>query len=161
MNLNKIFFAGRLTRDPSTKNLPSGSSICEFGVCSNRSYTRDKVKVDDPCFLDCIAYAEKGAQISQFFKKGKAIFIEGRLKYESFEGKDGVKRSKIVLVVEAWHFVGLPASGQSLPPEEDMRMPRHDARQTGPGSAPAPQDEYSSFGDSDIPFSHNLPARWI
>lgn len=127
-----------MVRDPAIRHL-SNSSICEFGVASNRKYRgKDGNDVDDTCFMDCVAYAEKGAQIQKHFTKGKPILLEGRLKYESWE-KDGQKRSKIVLVVENWHFVGAP-------PVADKSR-----------STERPDDGSQSGGDSNFGGEDDIP----
>ncbi|MSR74960.1 MAG: single-stranded DNA-binding protein [Planctomycetes bacterium] len=106
-NLNKVMLMGNLTRDPVVKYLPNGNAVCEIGLATNRVWfdPQTKEKKEAVTFVDCVAYARTGENIGKFFKKGKPIFIEGRLNYRAWE-KDGVKRSKLEVVVEGFEFIG-------------------------------------------------------
>lgn len=107
MNLNKVFFAGNLCRDPQTAMLPSNKPVCEFNVASNRKWRTESGEMkEDVCFVDCKAFGKTAELIGQHFSKGKPIFIEGRLKYEQWETKDNQKRSKLVIFVDNFQFVG-------------------------------------------------------
>ncbi len=106
-SFNKVLLMGNLTRDPAHKQLPGGTSVCEFGIACNRKWkTQGGEEREEVLFADCTAFARTGEVIAQYFTKGKPIFIEGRLKFDSWEGKDGTKRSKLSIVVENFQFVG-------------------------------------------------------
>jgi len=106
MQLNKVILAGNITRDIETKFLPSQTAVAEFGLAINRKFKKqDGSQGEEVCFVDCQAFAKTAETIAKFFKKGDPIFIEGRLKYESWE-KDGKKQSKIRVMVENWQFAG-------------------------------------------------------
>src|SRR3954462_4888453 len=105
---NKVILMGNLTRDPQMKYLPSQTAVTEFGLACNRNFkTQAGEDKEEVTFVDCTAFGRTGEVINQYFTKGKPIFIEGRLKFDSWEDKQGGgKRSKITVVIENFQFVG-------------------------------------------------------
>lgn len=104
---------GNLTRDPQLRNLQSGTSLCEFGLAVNRKYSVNGEQREDVCFVDCTAFGKPAEIINQYCSKGKGILVEGRLKYDQWEDKNGGgKRSKLSVVVENLQFLGGPGDGQ-------------------------------------------------
>jgi single-strand DNA-binding protein len=112
-SFNRVLLMGHLTRDPQSKFLPSQTQVCDFGLAVNRKYkTAGGEEREDVLFIDCSAFGNVAKTIDTHFKKGKAIFVEGRLKLDQWEDKNGGgKRSKISAVVEGFRFVGGPANG--------------------------------------------------
>ncbi len=107
-SFNKVLLMGNLTRDPQLKYLPSQMAVAEFGVACNRKFrTAAGEDREEVTFVDVTAFGKTGEVINQYFTKGKPIFIEGRLKYDQWEDKQGGgKRSKLTVVVENFQFVG-------------------------------------------------------
>lgn len=156
-NLNKVMLIGRLTRDPETRSLKSGTSVVSFGLAVNRSYTKQESgeKVEETCFLDLEAWGRQGETIARYMKKGRQIFIEGRLKLDTWE-KDGQKHSKVRVVVEGFQFID--SQGGERGGEGEGGGSSRPAQRAAPvasaaGAAPTdtPQDDYPA-GDDDIPF---------
>ena len=108
MNYNRIILGGNLTRDPQGKDLPSGTKLAEFGLANNRK------KGDDweVMFIDCVAFGKTAELILAHFAKGKPIFLEGRLVYETWES-DGQKHRKHKMIVDQFCFVGSKQDGES------------------------------------------------
>lgn len=108
MNVNKVFLAGNLTRDPEVSMMPNNKPICKFGIASNRKWkTESGEPKEEVCFVDCVAFGKTGEIIGQYFSKGKPIFIEGRLKFEQWEAKDGGgKRNRLTVIADNFQFVG-------------------------------------------------------
>src|SRR4051812_47419661 len=113
-SFNKVILLGNLTRDPQLKYLPSQTPVAEFGLAVNRKFrTQAGEDREEVTFVDCAAFAKQAELINQYFTKGKPIFIEGRLKYDSWEDKQGGgKRSKLTVVVENFQFIGSKNDGQ-------------------------------------------------
>ena len=111
-NLNKVLLIGRLTRDPESRSTKGGSSVVSFGLAVNRTYTKQgsDERVEETCFLDLEAWGRQGETIARYMKKGRQIFVEGRLKFDSWE-KDGQKHSKIRVVVENFQFIDSQGGG--------------------------------------------------
>jgi single-strand DNA-binding protein len=165
-NLNKVLLIGRLTRDPESRSTKSGSSVVSFGLAVNRTYTRQdsNERVEETCFLDLEAWGRQGETIARYMKKGGQIFVEGRLKFDSWE-KDGQKHNKIRVVVENFQFLDSKGGGPGGPGggmgDEAGAAGANRARAGAPGrsapvAAPAgtgetPQDDYPAT-DDDIPF---------
>ena len=97
---NKCILIGNLTRDPELKSVGE-NKVCKFTIAINHR-TKDK---DDVCFLDVITWGKSAEFVAQYFKKGKSILVEGRIKQENWE-KDGKQHSKHVLSAEKVSFIG-------------------------------------------------------
>jgi single-strand DNA-binding protein len=101
MNFNKVFLAGNLTRDPELKTTPSGTTICMFGMAINSGKEENK-KVD---YVNVVCFNKTAEFVSKYFNKGKAIFVEGRLNYRTWE-KEGKKMSALDVVADRVEFIG-------------------------------------------------------
>lgn len=113
MNYNKVILGGNLTRDPEMRAV-GDTNVCKFGLAVNRKY-KDK---EDVTFIDCEAWGKPAELIGKHFGKGKPIFVEGRLKLDRWEAKDGTKQSALRVVVEAFQFVGGKPSGATTGQDE-------------------------------------------
>jgi single-strand DNA-binding protein len=107
MNLNKLFLAGRLTRDPEIKNTPSGLAIARLSIATNRRTKKGEEWVDEGTFVDCTAFGKTAEAIHRYLGKGRPIYIEGRLRLEQWQDKQsGQNRRKLSVIVESFQFVG-------------------------------------------------------
>jgi len=132
---NKVIQIGHLTRDPETKHLPSGSTVCEFGIAVNKKWvSKDGQTKEEACFTDCVAFGKTGEFIQKYFTRGKAILIDGELVFDKWQAPDGTNRSKHRIRVERATFV---ESKQGIPHDADS--PRTKGPQPPPDSAPAQQ----------------------
>jgi single-strand DNA-binding protein len=125
---------------------PSQTAVVDFGLATNRRWTaQDGSQRDETCFVDCRAFGRMAENINKFFKKGRPIFVEGRLSFDQWTGQDGVKRSKHRVTVENFTFMpgpGGPGGGSDQP---DMGS-YDEAGPSGPGRPGGP------VPDDDIPF---------
>ncbi|MBM4103172.1 MAG: single-stranded DNA-binding protein [Planctomycetes bacterium] len=142
-SLNKVLLMGNMTRDPQLSYLPSQTAVVEFGLAMTRKFKKqDGSMAEDTCFVDCQIFGKRAEVINQYFKKGSPIFIEGRLKLDTWE-KDGQKRSRLRVFVENFEFIG----GRGGKPAE---------HQDASAEAPAPDVEPSygggAGGGDEIPF---------
>ncbi len=105
---NKVLLMGNLTRDPQVKFLPSQTQVAEFGIACNRKFKgQNGEDREEVTFVDITAFGKTAELINQYFTKGKPIFIEGRLKYDQWDDKNGGgKRSKLTVVVDNFQFIG-------------------------------------------------------
>ena len=134
---NKVLLMGNLTRDPQLSYLPSQTAVVEFGLAVNRRWTgKDGAKKEDTCFVDCRAFGKPAETINKYLSKGRPVFIEGRLDFDSWTAQDGSKRSKHRVTVENFQFLGA-GSGSSQAGQNHQ--------------APGPATVDSDAGD-DIPF---------
>ncbi len=105
-NLNKVMLMGNLTRDPEMSYLPSQTAVVEFGLAVNRKWkNKDGQQQDETCFIECQSFGKQAETLNKYMGKGKPIFIEGRLKFDSWTAQDGSKRSKHKVVIENFQFL--------------------------------------------------------
>ena len=101
MNLNKVFILGNLTRDPESRSTPTGQTVTTFTVATNRFWTdQNKKKKKKTEFHNIVAWGKLGDICAQYLKRGRLVFIEGRLETRSWEGQDGIKRFKTEIIAE-------------------------------------------------------------
>lgn len=105
---NKTLLMGHLTRDPELRATPKGTPICQFGLAVNRQFKDESgATKDEVTFIDVEAWGKQAETIAKYCTKGKPLFIEGRLKLDSWEDKTtGQKRQKLKVVLESFQFVG-------------------------------------------------------
>ena len=105
MNLNKVFIIGNLTRDPELKTLPSGSSVANFGIATNRVWRNQQgEKQEEVQFHNIVVFGKQADTVSQYLKKGGSVLVEGRLQTRNWEAQDGTKRTKTEIVAERVQF---------------------------------------------------------
>ena len=165
---NKVLLMGNLTRDPQLKFLPSQTPVVEFGIACNRKFkTAQGEEREEVTFVDVSAFGRTAEVINQYFTKGKPIFIEGRLRYDSWEDKQGGgKRSRLTVIVDNFQFIGgrdggggggggggAPAydPGEEAPARPAPRPAQRGAAPSAPPAQP-PFGEEQQFKDDDIPF---------
>lgn len=111
-NLNKIMLMGRLTRSPERFK---GADGIGFGFVVNRKYNdRDGKRQEEATFLDCEAWGKTAETLFKFCEKGTPLYIEGRLRLNQWTDKDGARRSKILVVVERFQFLGAETTKRAV-----------------------------------------------
>ena len=141
-SLNKVLLMGNMTRDPQLSYLPSQTAVVEFGLAISRRFKKqDGSQGEETCFVDCQMFGKRAEVVNKYFKKGEPIFVEGRLKFDSWQGQDGAKRSKLRVFVENFEFIGKGGSGGGAPQGQSSYQ-----------DAPAAEAPYGAGGDDDIPF---------
>jgi len=156
---NRVVLLGNLTRDPQMKYLPSQTAVAEFGLACNRRFKgQNGEQKDEVTFVDCTAFGRSAEVINEYCRKGKQLLIEGRLKFDQWEDKNGGgKRSKLSVVVENFQLLGgrdgaAPGGG---PDASNSDVPSGRASAPAPASkAPAapPFGDEQQFKEDDIPF---------
>ena len=104
--MNKVFLMGNMVRDVEVRHTPSGNAVSQFTIAINRKWRGNDGKMnEEKTFVDCEAWGKMAETIGKFFPKGKKIMVEGRLKLDQWEDKNGGgKRSKLKVVVELFYF---------------------------------------------------------
>jgi single-strand DNA-binding protein len=163
-NVNKVILIGNVTRDPEVKFTSKGSAVTDVGLAINRNYTLDSgEKREETTFVDVELWGRLAEIAGEYAKKGRPIYIEGRLRMDSWEDKaSGQKRSRMKVVGENLQLLGgrpdgasgRPASsgGGSHSGSDGGENDRHDSpppRRPSTPSRPAPT---STEADDDIPF---------
>jgi single-strand DNA-binding protein len=149
-NYNKVILVGNLTRDPQLSYLPSQMAVVEFGLAVNRRWrSQDNQTREETCFVDCRAYGRQAETINQHLAKGRPVLVEGRLQYDTWEGKDGVKRSKHRVVVERFQFLGAAGPARSQAGAQAPSEPAGPEVDHGDANEAPPADDSAA---DDIPF---------
>lgn len=146
-NFNRVILLGNLTRDPELRTTPKGTSVCQFGMAVNRVFRNGDETQEETTFVDLEAWGKQAEIISKYVHKGNPLFIEGRLKFDSWESKEGEKRSKLKVIVENMQLMG--SRGDSAGGQGGNFTPP--AQRSAPASSnPSP----ASGGDieEDVPF---------
>src|SRR6201987_1219035 len=114
-NLNRVLLIGNLTRDPEVRYTPKGTAVTEIGLAVNRIYSgEDGEKKEETTFVDVTLWARQAEIAGQYLKKGRPVFIEGRLQLDSWDDKQtGQKRSRLRVVGENLQMLGARGEGES------------------------------------------------
>ncbi len=137
MNVNKVFIAGNLTRDVTLSYLPSQTAVADFGMAINRRFTKSNgEQCEETCFVDVRAFGKPAETINKYCKKGNPLFVEGRLTFDSWTGKDGEKRSKLRVMIESFQFIGGSAKTEGTTVNDTPEEPQGDTQQDDDSSIP-------------------------
>lgn len=151
-NINRVFLAGNLTRDPQVRFLANEQAVANFGIAVNRRYKgSDGSMKEETTFVDCEAWGRQAELVGQYLTKGRGCLIEGRLKLDSWEDKEGKKQSKLRVVADNVQFLDSrprQGGGEGAPAEEgaaDAPAQPPAARPTRPAPSQAPADDEPPF----------------
>jgi single-strand DNA-binding protein len=151
-SFNKVILLGNLTRDPEIRYTPKGSAVCDLGLAVNRQYTLENgEKREEVTYVDVVLWARLAEIAAEYLKKGRPVFIEGRLQLDTWDDKQsGQKRSKMRVIGESMQLLG-SRQGGGAPGGTDGGDEERPARPTTPppkaaATAPAEAD------DDEIPF---------
>jgi single-strand DNA-binding protein len=142
-NLNKVLLMGNLTRPPELRHLPSGMAVASFGMAINRKWKNQQgEQQEEVTFVDLEAFGKPAETMNQYLRKGSGIFIEGRLRLDQWQDKDGNNRSKLKVVVDSFQFIDGKQAEQGQPRQE-QRPPANQGRKPGPTQQhePVPADD--------------------
>ncbi len=130
--LNKIMLIGNLTRDPELRYTPAGLGIATFGIAVNTPIGKDEQgnRKTETLFVDVVAFGRQAEAIAEYLKKGSLIYLEGRLRYRTWEDANGLKKSKHEIIVEKIEFLSRKENSQNnidnandYQPDEDEDIP--------------------------------------
>ena len=100
-SLNRAILIGNLTRDPELKYTPAGTAVCTFGVATNRSWTtQDGQTKEETQYHRIVAWQKLAELCGKLLTKGRKVYLEGRITYRTFTGKDGQQRSITEIVLD-------------------------------------------------------------
>jgi single-strand DNA-binding protein len=145
-NYNKVLLMGNLTRDIELKHVPSGMAVANIGIAVNdRWKDKDSGEWQERAnFVDCEAWGRTAEVMHQYLAKGRPVFIEGRLKLDTWQDKDGSNRSKLRVVVENFQFIDSRGGGESG--GGGGGQPAYSGSQSSPGQ------QHQPIAEDDIPF---------
>jgi single-strand DNA-binding protein len=154
---NKVLLMGNLTRDVQLKSTSGGQSVADIAIAVNRKFkTKDGQEREEVTYVDCECWGPRAEVIAKYFSKGKPIFIEGRLKLDSWEDKDGQKRSKMRVMIEDFQFVegrgGGGGGGGGDYSREESGGGYSPSRSSNSGGGGGGRGGHSGIQEEEIPF---------
>lgn len=142
MSINRVVVSGNLTRDPELRATPGGTQVLGFGVAVNdrRRNQQTGEWEDYPNFIDCTMFGNRAEALSRILRKGMKVAIEGKLRYSSWEDKNGGgRRSKVEIIPDEVVLMSQNPNWQQAP---QQYAPQGYRQQYAPQQAPqayAPQ----------------------
>lgn len=147
-SLNRAQILGNLTRDPELRQTPSGQSVCSFSLATNRTWKdANGAKQEAAEYHNIVAWGKLAEICSQYLKKGRKTFIEGRLQTRDWEGQDGVRRNRTEIVADNMILLDRPGATPSTSTNESANS---DFGGSSFSDAPAVQNEPSAAPDDEI-----------
>lgn len=141
MSINRVVVSGNLTRDPELRVTPGGTQVLGFGVAVNdrRRNQQTGEWEDYPNFIDCTMFGNRAEALSRILRKGMKVAIEGKLRYSSWEDKNGGgRRSKVEIIPDEVVLMSQNLNGQQAPQYAPQAYQQQYAPQPAP-QAYAPQ----------------------
>ena len=144
---------GRLTKDPELRYTQSGTAVASFTLAVNRSFANQNGEREAD-FINCVAWQKAAEFVSQYFKKGQQMALEGRLQVRSYDDNNGQRRWVTEVVTEKVEFVG--SKGGNGNSSSNGAGSGSGSGNAGSGGADSPSQlgwgEEIVFDDNDIPF---------
>lgn len=141
-DVNKVFLAGRLTRDPELRYLPSGMAVCKMGLAVSRFYKKDGEKREETLFITVTTWGKTAEYVNEYLRKGRPVLVEGQLRSNEFEDKSGQKRTVIEISAERVQQLDWgDRAGGGAPSSSGAGKP-----------APRPIEEPIPEAEDDMPF---------
>jgi single-strand DNA-binding protein len=158
-SVNKVILVGNCGRDPEVRYAPSGAAICNISIATS-SRRKDKSSgetVEDTQWHRVTFYDRLAEIAGEFLKKGRPVYVEGRLKYGKYTDKDGIERNTVDIVATEMQLLGGREGGMGG--DEGGSPSRGASGSRGPAAAPAPASKPAAKSgsgfddmDDDIPF---------
>ena len=147
MSINRVIISGNLTRDPDLRSTASGMAVLSLGVAVNdrRRNQQTGEWEDYPNFVDCTMFGTRAEAVGRIVRKGMKVSIDGKLRFNQWETKDGQKCSRLTVVVDTIDFMSQGNQSQNA----SANRPAAQTQQTPVvPDVPAVMDVY----DEDVPF---------
>ena len=155
MSINRAIVSGNLTRDPELRATPGGTQVLGFGVAVNdrRRNQQTGEWEDYPNFIDCTMFGNRAEALSRILRKGMKVAIEGKLRYSSWEDKNGGgRRSKVEIVPDEVVLMSQNPNGQQAP----QQYAPQGYQQQAYAPQPAPRQHAQQWNAQQA--YHNPPA---
>ena len=141
MSVNKAILIGRLGKDPELRYTPGGRAVCSFSLATSERWKRqDGQSNESTTWHNIVAWGKQAEVIKEYLRKGREVYIEGRIDNRSYDDKEGNKKYISEVVVQRFQFIGGRSDSETAAPE-----PAEVTSEQGP---PPPADN----SDDDLPF---------
>ena len=113
-SLNKVFLIGNLTRDPELRYTAGGTAVADMNIAVNSSFTKrdTKEKKDEVVFVGVTVWGKQAEACGEYLFKGSSLFVEGRLRLDTWDSKEGQRRSRLRVIAQRAQFLGRPRKGE-------------------------------------------------
>jgi len=143
-NLNRVFLAGNLTRDPEVRYIPSGKAVADLHMAINRKYkTATGENKEDTCFVGVVVWGRQAETAGEYLKKGSGVLIEGSLRYDQWE-TNGEKRNRLRVNADRIQFLD--------------RAKRSEAGGDAASADPGHREKAPAVGEAEIPVDSKTDA---
>ncbi len=157
-SVNKVILVGNLGRDPEMRFMPNGEAVCNFSIATTDSW-KDKSgqKQERTEWHNIVIYRKLAEIAGEYLKKGRPVYIEGRLQTRKWQTKEGQDRYTTEIIADQMQMLGGREGGGASSSydsmDEDQSRPQQSARpaQSAPAQQPASGGDFDAFED-DIPF---------
>lgn len=144
MSINKVIILGRVGKQPDIKYMANGNAVTSFSVATSEKWNDKSTgeRKEETTWFNITAFAKLGEIVAQYVNKGDQIYIEGKLKIEEYQTKDGANKTSVKVIADKVDFIGGQASGGS-----------EAKRASKPDLTPSSEPVFTDFDDGDqIPF---------
>lgn len=157
VSVNRVILIGRLTRDPELRYTPSGTPVADFGLAMNRTYPgADGQMKEEATFVDVVVWRKQAETCAEYLRKGRLVYLEGRLELDTWETKEGERRNKIRVVAEMVKFLdrgpdregGTPRRAAAYGPPERATLSEAKGKESMDAEQPPPEN----LDQGDPPF---------
>ena len=150
VSLNRVLLIGNLTKDPELRYTPSGTPVANLRLAVNSSF-KDQAgqRKEETCFITVIVWSRQAEICNQYLKKGRPIFVEGRLIYRSWEA-EGKTRSTMEVRADRIQFLGAPPGAQGSAAREGVGA--GEPAETPPRPEEPEPEPVPEGGEADVPF---------
>lgn len=152
MSFNKIILVGNLGRDPELRYMADGTPVCSFSIATNeRKKDRSGETQDVTTWFRVTLWGRQAETGSQYLTKGKAVYIEGRLRLGEWTDKEGKTRQSLEVRATDMQFISSRSDDGTSSGGSSENSPASGAARPQSTTPSMPEDE-SPVGDEDIPF---------
>ena len=143
VSLNRVLLIGNLTKDPELRYTPSGTPVASLRLAVNSQFKdQSGQRKEETCFITIVVWSRQAEICQQYLKKGRSVYVEGRLIYRSWEA-EGKTRSTMEVRADRVQFLGGgPRSDAPAPAERADHAPTEEE----------PTSEVASESAEDVPF---------
>ena len=122
--VNRVYMIGRLTRDPEAYDTSSGGKLCSMRLVTNEfRKSPEGERIEEPQFHSVVAFGRLGEICAGYLRKGRLVFIDGRLRTREWDGKDGIKRYTTEIVADNMQMLSPKPAGEGDATEETEGEP--------------------------------------
>jgi single-strand DNA-binding protein len=150
MSVNKVILIGNVGKDPEVRHIDSGVAVANFPLATSESYTaKNGDRITTTEWHNIVAWRGLAEVVEKYVKKGRQLYIEGRIKTRNYEDKDGNKKYVTEIYADVLQLLAEPAGTQ----KSQVAPPQDRGGYNGSGFSPADTpDILNSPGDEDLPF---------